>query len=260
MSQFTTFFIKEWREAWRSFKLLWMPLVFILLGISDPLANYFMDDILAAVGNMPEGFEMTMPEFTASDILAASTSQFQSIGMILFVAIFSSYISRERANGTATLLYVRAISYTNYFLSKWVMGILLAFICVALGYGGSIYYTVLLYGEVSVTAFLLMVLTYFLWTVFVISFCLAMSAAFSTGVAVTLSVIVVLIGSIIDSMIGSYWVYSPWKLANYAVQVITDEVNWQHYTWTIIITLLLSVIFILIGINISKKNASKTSI
>ena len=65
MQQFNTLLLKEWRESWRSFKFLWIPIVFLLLGVSDPLTNYFMDDILKAVGNMPEGFSMTMPELQA---------------------------------------------------------------------------------------------------------------------------------------------------------------------------------------------------
>ena len=63
MQQFKALLLKEWRESVRSFKILWIPLVFVLLGISDPLMNYFMEDILQAVCNIPHGFLMTMPEF-----------------------------------------------------------------------------------------------------------------------------------------------------------------------------------------------------
>ena len=46
MNQFTTFFKKEWLEMWRSLKFIWVPLVFVILGISDAIMNYFMEDIL----------------------------------------------------------------------------------------------------------------------------------------------------------------------------------------------------------------------
>ena len=55
MSNFSVLFQKEWRENVRNFKILWIPLVFILFGISEPLTNYYLSQILNAVGNMPEG-------------------------------------------------------------------------------------------------------------------------------------------------------------------------------------------------------------
>jgi len=72
MSGFKVLLQKEYREAWRSWKFLWIPLVFALLGMSDPLTNYYMMDILNAVGNVPEGFEMLMPELVPVDLLQAS--------------------------------------------------------------------------------------------------------------------------------------------------------------------------------------------
>ena len=109
-------------KAGGALNFIWIPLVFILLGVSDPLVNYFMDDILTAVGNMPDGFSMTLPEFQPADLLTASTGQFQSIGVTrvnrdAYIGTFS----RERQNGTATLLYVRPISFSALFLSKWVV-------------------------------------------------------------------------------------------------------------------------------------------
>ena len=182
MNQFTTFFKKEWLEMWRSLKFIWIPLVFVILGIMDPITNYFIDDILASVGNLPEGYEMLLPDFTPVDIYAATTGQFQSIGIIVLVAIFASAISRERQSGTATLMYVRPISFASYFLSKWAAAVGLAVSCVLVGYFSSFYYTNLLFGSVPFDQFLAMVGTYCVWIIFAVSFTLAMSAAFKTSI------------------------------------------------------------------------------
>ena len=260
MRQFTTFFKKEWLEAWSSFKLIWMPLVFILLGITEPIMNYFMEDILSSVGNLPEGVEMVFPDFTAGDILLATTSQFQSIGVIIFVAIFASAISRERQSGTATLLYVRPITFTSYFMSKWAIASLIGVISVVLGYCSSMYYTYLLYGAVDPMEFIAMVGTYIVWLLFVISFTLAMSAVFVTSVSVTISIIVFPIGLIINSIIGSFWTYTPWKLGEYGAQIVTGEIIWKYYTGSLILTILLMIVCIIFGILMSQKNAYKTKI
>ena len=260
MNQFTTFFKKEWLEMWRSLKFIWIPLVFVILGIMDPITNYFIDDILASVGNLPEGYEMLLPDFTPVDIYAATTGQFQSIRIIVLVAIFASAISRERQSGTATLMYVRPISFASYFLSKWAAAVGLAVSCVLVGYFSSFYYTNLLFGSVPFDQFLAMVGTYCVWIIFAVSFTLAMSAAFKTSIAMALSILAIPVFLMIDSLIGSFWTITPWKLANYGVQILAGDIVWKDYYWTLAITISLTIVFIVVGILMSKKKAATTKI
>lgn len=260
MQQFRVLFKKELRESWRSFKFIWLPLVFILLGVSDPLTNYFMDDIMKSVGNMPEGFSMTMPELQPADLVAASTGQFQSIGILVLIATFAGVISRERQNGTATLLYVRPISFSALFLSKWLVASLVAIISALAGYAGSMYYTAILYGTVEWTKFAAMVGTYILWLLFVMAVTVAMSAAFSTTVAATLSIVVIPVGIIIDSLIGSFWTVTPWKLASYGVGLVTTSTEMDLYWWSLGVTLALTISCLIIGIFFIQKRASTVKV
>ena len=247
---------------WRNLKFVWVPLVFIILGIMDAIMNYFRDDILASVGNLPEG--ITLPELTPVDIYAATTGEFQSIGLFVLVAILASSISRERQSGTATLLYVRPISYASYFLSKWAMAVVLGVGCVVLGYFSSFYYTNLLFGSVPFDKFLAMVGTHCLWIIFVVSFTLAMSATFRKSVAMAISILVIpifiMIYSVIESFAGNFWPMIPWKLGNYGVQIIAGDVVWKDYYWSLAITVSLTIVFIVLGIFMSKKNAATTKI
>lgn len=260
MQQFNVFLRKELRESWRSFKFIWIPLVFILLGVSDPIVNYFMEDIMNSVGNMPEGFSMTLPELQPADLLLASTGQFQTIGLIVLIATFAGSISRERQNGTATLLYVRPISYGALFLSKWVAASLVAIVSAVAGYAGSMYYTAVLYGTVEWTKFAAMLGTYIVWLLFVMAVATAMSAAFKTSVAATLSIVIVPVGLIIDSLIGSFWTVTPWKLPNYGLLLLIDSASMSDYWWTFGLTVALTIGFIVLGIYFSKRNASRVKV
>jgi len=260
MMQFWVLMQKEFRESWRSFKFLWIPLVFVLLGVSEPLTNYYMMDILKAVGNMPEGFEMIIPKLTSADIVKQSISQFQLIGLIVLIATFMGAISRERKNGTATLLYVRPISFSSYFLSKWVVANLVAIVGVLGGFVGSLYYTVLLYGKLNWGEFALAALSYCLWVIFVITVTLMMSAAFTMVVAATCSFVVVFVGMIVDSMVGTFWTVSPWKLVNYGMQFLYDGPDKGHFGWSVSVTVFSIVVFIILGIFASKRNAPMTKV
>lgn len=54
---------KEWRENARNFKLYWIPIVFIIFGIIEPITNHYLPEIMKSVGNLPEGAEFTWPQF-----------------------------------------------------------------------------------------------------------------------------------------------------------------------------------------------------
>ena len=259
MSHFLTLFQKEFREAWRGFKFLWMPLLFIILGIMDPITNYYMEDILAAVGNLPEGFSMTWPELLPIDLLLASTGQFQLIGLIALIATTAGMVSRERQNGTATLLYVRPISFTAYFMSKWVVARLIGMVSAVAGYIGSLYYTAILYGTVDAGAFVKMLATYCVWILLVTAITVMLSAMFKTAIALVIAIVLLPIGLMLDSVIGSFWTVTPWKLATYGVQFISGSTS-EHYAMTLSITIALTVLAVITGIVFSKKNAATTKI
>lgn len=260
MSGFSVLLQKEFREAWRSWKFLWIPLVFALLGMSDPLANYYMMDILAAVGNLPEGFEVMMPEFVPADLLQASVGQFQMIGLLVLMATFVGSISKERANGLATLLYVRPISFGAYFISKFVMMSTVGFVSILAGFMASVYYTTILYGTFEMTTLLASFFTYFVWLLFVITVTLMMSAAFKTAVATACTFIIIFVGQIVDAIVGTFWTVSPWKLPAYGVQLIRGTMEMTDYWWSLTLTIVLIIIGISIGILSMKKNAAMAKI
>jgi len=70
LSKWLVLYKKEWLEIIRSYKLIWVPLVFILLGAMQPVTTYFLPEILANAGNLPNGTVIKIPTPHASDVLA----------------------------------------------------------------------------------------------------------------------------------------------------------------------------------------------
>ncbi|MEK5330441.1 ABC transporter permease [Lysinibacillus sp. FSL W8-0992] len=260
MNGFNVLLQKEFRDAWRSRKFLWIPLVFALLGMSEPLTNYYIKDILKAVGNMPEGFEMLMPELVPADLILSTISQFQLIGLLVLMASFVGSISKERSNGLATLLYVRPISFGAFFISKFLVVSTVGFVSIVAGFTASVYYTVVLYGTFEIGTLLASVCTYFIWLLFVLAATLMMSAMFKTVVATTCAFILIFVGQIIDGLVGTFWTISPWKLPLYGVQLIRGTMEMSDYWWSLVITIVLICLCITIGIFSMKKNASMAKI
>ncbi|MFJ7408862.1 MULTISPECIES: ABC transporter permease [unclassified Lysinibacillus] len=260
MNGFNVLLQKEFRDAWRSRKFLWIPLVFALLGMSEPLTNYYIKDILEAVGNMPEGFEMLMPELVPADLILATISQFQLIGLLVLMASFVGSVSKERSNGLATLLYVRPISFGAFFISKFLVVSTVGFVSIVAGFTASVYYTVVLYGTFEVGTLLASIFTYFIWVLFVLAVTLMMSAMFKTVVATTCAFILIFVGQIIDGLVGTFWTISPWKLPLYGVQLIRETMEMSDYWWSLVITVVLICVCITIGVFSMKKNASMAKI
>lgn len=260
MRGLSVLFQKEWRENTRNFKILWIPIVFIFFGLSEPLTSYYLPQILEAVGNMPKEAMVAFPEFTPSQVLMATMGQYQFIGMLVLVLGFMGTISRERKNGTGTLLYVRPISYVSYFMSKWIGVVIIALASVWLGLLTSWYYTGQLFGNVPAADFFAFTGTYSVWILFVVTIVLAMSAWLPTGGAAGLSLALILFVQIVDSLVGTYWTISPWKVSTYAAQWLMDSPDKSDFWWSMCVTVLAIVALAGFGTWMSKRNASKTKV
>lgn len=260
MNGFSVLLRKEWREHTRNFKILWIPLVFIIFGILEPVTNHFLPEIMKSVGNLPEEADFLWPEFQGEDIFTSLLGQYQFIGILIIVLAFMGVISGERKNGTATLLYVRPMSFRSYFLSKWIVvnGIVLG--SVWLGFMAAWYYINILFNHVEVGQVFAFIATYSLWIVFVVTIVLALSAWLPTGGAAGLAILITLIFQFVDSFIGTYWTASPWKLAMYASYWFQADADMSDFWMCVGITVILVILFILFGVFMSKQNAAKTTV
>lgn len=260
MNQFSVLALKEWREVVRSFKWLWIPIVFILLGIMEPIITYFLPQILESAGNIPDGAVFQLPEMTPEQIFLSTIGQYQFIGMLVVAFAFSGMVAKERKSGTAAFLYVRPLSYTSYILSKWAVSSAVLLGSFLLGVSASAYYIMLLFGEFSFTNFLGLIGVYSVWIVLAISLTLLMSALFNPGIATAASLFLIVFFPMIDGLIFRYWPYTPWKLANYSAMIMVEETTTHDVLWTVGIAVLLITLCVTLSILIARKRSANVTI
>ena len=169
-------------------------------------------------------------------------------------------ISGERNTGTATLLYVRPISFKAYFLSKWLTVNAIVLGSVWLGFFSAWYYISILFNRVDLGQVFGFIAIYSVWIIFVVTVVLALSATFSTGITATLALVVTFVFQIVDALIGKYWTVSPWKLSAYASSVFEENAKSANMWWSVGVTIVLIVALILLGIAMSKRNSAKTTV
>lgn len=261
MNQFGILLLKEWRENTRNFKVFWIPVVFILFGISEPLTNYFLPQILDSVGNLPEGTVIEMPTPPAEHILVAIMGQYQLIGVLVLVLAYMGAIAGERKNGNAILLYVRPLSYGAYYWSKWLMISFIAMVSLWSGLLAGYYYTSLLFSTMDFMDFLQFGATYSVWILLVVSITLTASAIMpSSGLTAALSLIVIFLMQLIDGLIGMYWSVSPVKIPAYAAEWLIGNPDLADFWSSIFVSVGFIALLIASGIWASRKNAGNVKV
>ena len=174
---------KEWLELVRSYRLIWLPISFLVLGASQPIATYFLPDILAGSGDLPEDVIRSIPMPRASEVMASSLQQFGTLGLLLIALSSMGAVSNERASGTAAMILVKPVSYLSFITSKWASILSISWLSFAFGYGASWYYTASLFGSVGWRSVIASLLYFALWLGFVGTLTLLFSSLLPSAAA-----------------------------------------------------------------------------
>ncbi|WP_078382310.1 ABC transporter permease [Sutcliffiella halmapala] len=248
MKNFITLFQKELTESLRNGKWIWLPIAFIIIGISQPITSYYMPQILESAGNLPEGTVIEIPTPSGEEVLAGTLSQFGTIGSLLLVLATMGTISNERQNGSLTLVMVRPVHPFQYIVSKWAAQLLIALVSFLLSYGLTWYYTNLLFNPVNWDVMLTSSAIYSLWIVFLLSVTILMGTFLkaTSGIA-GLSVIVLGGLSVISSLFITYTQWSPTNLRAHATAFLMQGELLENGMLTICTTIGLSLFFVLLA-------------
>ncbi|TCT17960.1 ABC-2 type transport system permease protein [Melghiribacillus thermohalophilus] len=250
--QWSVIFKKELLENWRNFKWIWVPIVFILFGIMDPITTYYMPKIIDAVGGLPEGAQINIPQPPPEQALLMSINEYSSLGVLMIVLITMGIISGEKKSGVAELILSRPVSFTNYITAKWASSILLILVSFITGMMFSWYYVNLLFGDLSLSQVFGAIFIYGFWLILVVSITMLISTLFKIpGLVGFISVLIVIFIHMLTSIFRHILTYSPANLSSYvSAYLYTGEMTadmWSTIFVTLIgiVLLLTSSIFIL---------------
>ncbi len=261
MNQFVLLMKKEWLENNRSYKLYWIPVLFILLGITEPVVNYFLPQILEASGGMPDGAVFEIPTPTPEQVLIAVMGQFQTIGIAVLILAYMGTVAGERRSGTATLFYVRPLSFGALFFSKWTMASLVSLLSVWIGFLAGYYYTFLFFGPVAWPNFLGMIAIYSVWVVFVVTLVVVASAALpNSGLAAAVAFGLFVFFQLMDSLVGMNWTISPVKLPEYSAAYLSRSLATNELWGAIGLAGLIIMGLCSYGVWAAQKNKAKTKV
>jgi len=131
---------KEWMEMVRTYRLLLIPLLFILIALMGVFMAKMMPELIAASSDLPAGTVIEVPEPKAMDAVASITPQYDQLGMLALILLFMGTIAGERASGVITTILIKPVSKWNYVGSKLLMAFFLVTVSYLLSITVSWYY------------------------------------------------------------------------------------------------------------------------
>ncbi|KGE20939.1 ABC transporter permease [Paenibacillus wynnii] len=213
---------KEMLELVRSYKLAWIPVVFIILGIMQPLTTYYMPEILKAAGNVPpallESYEMP----SAAATMAQALGQYGTMGLLVLALAAMNSLSGERYSGTVELVLVRPVSIIGVVFAKWVAQLILLAVCLGFGAAAAAYYTGQLIGDLSWMLVISASGLYGLWLLCVQSLTLLFSAFLRGPVAAFMAILSAAALSLLHSFLPNRLEWTPASLPAYSAQLLTE--------------------------------------
>ncbi|WP_445492660.1 hypothetical protein [Niallia sp. 03133] len=236
---------KEFVQMVRDFKVIWLPIIFIFLGITQPIVTYYLPSILNSLSN---GQGITIdPSITnqKGETVLASTlgSQFDQLGIILLAISIMSVIQVDKANGMLSFILSRPVTVFSYIGSKIISSYLLTVFSIVIGYFTSYLYINYLFTDISFKPMIIALLFYLVWALFIVSFTTMCSAIINSQAIIAIISIIFLLGCrIFVGLFTIFDVVNPASMSKHAmVTLITGEVRldaWVNLFLTFLLVLL----------------------
>lgn len=206
------FYKKEIMEAARNYKLIWVPIVFLILGIMQPLSTYYMPDILAMSANVPKEAVSLIAMPSPAEVVAQTIGQYSTVGLLVLVLAGMNTVAGERVSGTGELLLARSVSPAAMIFAKWAALMTLLVISLALGLAGSAYYTEQLIGSVEWIKVAGSGSLYALWLAWVLTLLLPLGTVLRGPATAFISLASAALMSLLSGLFPSYMDWSPGRL------------------------------------------------
>ncbi|MEG0293678.1 ABC transporter permease [Enterococcus sp.] len=235
------FLKKELLEAWRTKKIILLAVIFTLFGIMSPLVAKLTPEIVKM--SFGEDFPITEP--TSIDSWMQFYKNMNQMGIYLFAIIFSGTVNQEVSKGTLIPLVTKGLKRSVILSSKAIMlylqWIFSVFISFSITYGYTWYYFP---DDKSPYPWLAM-LPLLLFGLFIVSLILLASTITKNQFEALLIMIGVIIVGYLANLFEVVKNWNPISLIGENMSILTDRTVLLDLLPSLILTLALSVLFLL---------------
>jgi ABC-2 type transport system permease protein len=180
--------VKEFREIFKSYKLIVLPLLFVTVGVLSPVMAKMMPQILKSI--MGAG-AISLPTPGIRDSYEQLLKNMNQTLVLVLILSTMNVVVEEKLNGSLILVLTKPISRANYILSKFISQLFLVLISLGAGAAVFAYYSSVIFNRFDYYEFIVAMFFYFLYVMCFVS----MAIFFSTiSPNVTISAILSFVG------------------------------------------------------------------
>ncbi|KML33779.1 hypothetical protein [Rossellomorea marisflavi] len=219
-----TIFKKESRQMGMEYKWVWLPVVFILLGATQPVISYYLPFILETMGG-EQGITVDPSKLVQNgDTILATTlsSQFDQMGLIIIALSFMGIIQGEKASGMLSFMMTRPLNLRSYLYGKWVAAFSLIAFSMMAGFGTSMLYSHFLFEGVDWAMGIKAFSIYLVWSMFILTVIMTVSTLLSgSGAVAFVSILFLLSCRMLAGLNPILDLFNPASLSVVAAGVLT---------------------------------------
>jgi len=153
MSGFWVLLRKEFKEQFKTNKILIVAAVFLFFGLSTPVMTKYLPEIIKSMPSTG-GIIIEMPTPTSNDALVSYTSDISQFGVLMAVLVAMGAIAKEVESGTAAMVLSKPVGRLAFILAKLKAEGFTFLVALILGGLACWGYTVLLFGDANALGFL----------------------------------------------------------------------------------------------------------
>jgi ABC-2 type transport system permease protein len=120
---FQTLIAKEFREQWRTWKLVVFLAVFLITGMISPVLAKYTPQLLGSIPNLPAGMAALIPTPTVADAVTQFLKNTSQFGILLVILLTMGVMAQEKERGTAAMLLTKPVNRSAMVLAKWLTGL-----------------------------------------------------------------------------------------------------------------------------------------
>ncbi|MBB4824703.1 ABC-2 type transport system permease protein [Sporosarcina luteola] len=241
MNTFSVLAKKELSQTIREFKIIWLPLVFMLIGATQPIMMYYLPSILKMLGGL-DGITIdpSMTQVSGAEVMASTIdAQFNQLGTIILVVALMGVIQSEKANGMLSFILTRPVSTLSFVWSKVVSQFVFLALCLSVGFLTSYGYAALLFSTVPWGELLLSMLSYFVWLLFVVSFVVMVSTIFNgQGIIALIGIAFLFFCTVTAGLHPILAMFSPAGMSLQSVYLLSTGTFDPKIGWNLLVSVL----------------------
>jgi ABC-2 type transport system permease protein len=139
----------EWRRLYRTPRAIALGVVFVAIGLIEPVVTKYENRLFAHAGN---GVRITSPPPTPADALNSYASEVFLVGLILVVVLAAGPFTFDSSPGLTTFLRTRVSNFWQLIAPRFAVSAAAAAVAYLIGTAAAWYETRLLFGPLPAGA------------------------------------------------------------------------------------------------------------